>query len=208
MNRYWLRKGGTLSPGPATGIGTLTVNNNVNLGTGSTTEMEIDRLSVTKDMLTLTGTLTLNGTLKLVNISILGYANGNAFKLFTAPTIKGAFSSIFPAVPGVGLVWDTTALRTTGTIAVKTAPTALQNAEWSNMKIFPNPTTSKVFLNNIPATGQVTLLLETLNGKTLIQKTEQVTSEMVIDLTGYSAGLYLLKLISDKDTFLYKIVKK
>jgi len=27
-------------------------------------------------------------------------------------------------------------------------------------------------------------------------------------LTDYSAGIYLLKLISDKDTYLFKIVKK
>ena len=198
--------GGTLAPGN-NAIGTLTVNSNVSLGVGSTTEMEINRLSATKDMLTLTGTLTLNGTLKLVNLSVLGYSNGNEFKLFTAPTIKGAFSAILPATPGDGLVWDTTALLTTGTIAVRTAPTALHDAEWASMKVFPNPTAGKVYLNNIPSIGPVTLLLETLNGKTLIQR-KQVSSETEIDLSEYSAGMYLLKLISDQDTYLFKILKK
>jgi len=197
--------GGTLAPGN-NAIGTLTVNSNVSLGAGSTTEMEINRLSATKDLLTTTGTLTLGGTLKMVNLAILGYSNGNEFKLFTAPTIKGGFNAIQPATPGDGLVWDTTALLTTGTIAVRTAPTALHDAEWANMKVFPNPTTGKVYLNNLPSTG--TLLLESLNGKTLIQKTIQVSAEMDLDLTDYSAGIYLLKLISDKDTYLFKIVKK
>lgn len=199
--------GGTLAPGN-NAIGTLTVNNNVSLGVGSTTEMEINRLSATKDMLTSTGTLTLNGTLKLINLSVLGFSSGNEYKLFTAPTIKGAFGAILPETPGDGLVWDLTALLTTGTIAVRTAPVALQSAEWADLQVFPNPTSGKVFLKNLPYSGPVTVLLEMMNGKTLIQKTLVATSETELDLTGYSAGIYLLKLISEKDAYLCKILKK
>lgn len=199
--------GGTLAPGN-NAIGTLTVNNNVFLGAGSTTEMEINRLSATKDMVTLTGTLTLNGTLKMINLSILGFSNGNDFKLFTAPTIKGAFSSIIPTTPGDGLVWDTISLLKTGTIGVRTAPVALKESTAQKLKVYPNPTTDKIYLNQIPFTGPFTLVLETINGKLILQKKVFPSLNMELDLSEYASGMYILKLICEKETQLYKILKK
>jgi len=199
--------GGTLAPGN-NAIGTLTVNNNVSLGAGSTTEMEINKLSSTKDLLTLTGTLTLNGTLKMINLSVLGYSNGNDFKLFTATSIKGAFSSIIPATPGEGLVWDTTALRTTGTIGVRTAPVALKESAVNKLMVYPNPTTDKIFLNQIPFTGPFTLVLETISGKLILQKKVFPSLNMELDLSEYASGIYILKLICEKETQLYKVLKK
>jgi hypothetical protein len=43
---------------------------------------------------------------------------GDHFKLFYAPAYSGSFSSIQPATPGVGLLWETNALAVNGTLAV------------------------------------------------------------------------------------------
>jgi hypothetical protein len=49
------------------------------------------------------------------------YAIGDAFKLFAAASYSGAFARISPPAPGPGLVWDTGALTTDGTLRVISA---------------------------------------------------------------------------------------
>jgi len=199
--------GGTLAPGNNT-IGTLTVNSNVSLGAGATTEMEINRIASTKDMLTVVGTLTLNGTLKMSNLSVLAYSNGNTFKLFNATTIKGGFTAITPPTPGDGLLWDTTALLTTGTLGVIAAPVALDEGSAEKLVVYPNPTSGMIYLNQVPFSGPFTMVLETINGKQIVRKKVSPSLNMEMDLSEYSAGMYILKLIGEKETVLYKILKK
>jgi autotransporter-associated beta strand protein len=196
-----VNSGGTLAPG-INGIGTLTVNNNVSLGAGSTTEMEINRPAMTKDFLTLTGTLTLGGTLKIVNLSTSGFNDGNAFKLFQATTIKGMFSAIQPATPGEGLVWDTTALATTGTLGVRTA-TSLTQESMESFRVYPNPTNGIVHFSNLPD-GLSILQLNAANGKSLLR----IPATEELDLTDYPAGIYFVRLIGEKDAYLCKLVKQ
>lgn len=110
-----INSGATNAPG--TGIGTLTVNNNVTLAAGSTTRIEINRTTLTKDLLDASGTLTYGGTLIVTNLSgTLG--NGDSFKIFDAATYTGSFtSSNLPPLAG-GLSWNISTLATSGTISV------------------------------------------------------------------------------------------
>jgi hypothetical protein len=97
-------------------VGILTVSNTIALS--GTNIMELDPANATNDVLKSGFTITYGGTLNLVS---LGALSGNSsFKLFSASSYLGSFSSITPATPGPGQAWDTSALGTTGTIKVVT----------------------------------------------------------------------------------------
>ena len=89
--------GGSVSPG-ASGIGTLTVSNNITFSGGSTNFIEIDKNSLAKDVLRVSGTLTAGGTL-IVSNRTGTLAAGDSFKIFDARTYAGAFTNfVLPTV--------------------------------------------------------------------------------------------------------------
>jgi hypothetical protein len=55
--------------------------------------------------------ITYGGALNMVNISGTPLAAGNSFQIFNATGYAGSFTSITPATPGAGLVWDTSQLN-------------------------------------------------------------------------------------------------
>jgi autotransporter-associated beta strand protein len=116
-----IASGGTIAPGN-NGTGSLVINSNLVLAAGSTTAMEVNK-SAASDTIRLTGSITYNGTLAITNTNASDFAAGESYKLFKAATYKGSFTSITPATPGTGMVWDTTAIRTNGTIKIKAAQT-------------------------------------------------------------------------------------
>jgi autotransporter-associated beta strand protein len=113
--------GAILSPG-TNGIGLFTVTGSAALR--GTTRMELNRNSLTNDVLQVGSVLSYGGTLSLVNLGGT-LAAGDTFKLFNATSCTGAFTSIVPATPAPGLMWDTTALNSNGTLKVAVAPAPL-----------------------------------------------------------------------------------
>jgi autotransporter-associated beta strand protein len=110
--------GGALAPGSAgIPIGTLTIGNAVTLS--GTTRMDVDKTAgaLANDFLFGVSTLQLGGTLQL-NLTGEPLAVGDAFTLFNFNNASGSFSSITPATPGPGLVWNTSALAANGTLSV------------------------------------------------------------------------------------------
>jgi fibronectin-binding autotransporter adhesin len=117
--------GGTLAPGnAATPIGTLTLGGNVTLG--GTSSMDVTKIGggIVNDSLTTLAALALGGTLQL-NLSGEALADGDSIVLFSFNSATGSFSSIVPATPGPGLMWDTTQLASSGTLRVL-APSQLE----------------------------------------------------------------------------------
>ncbi|MGC4017358.1 MAG: autotransporter-associated beta strand repeat-containing protein [Luteolibacter sp.] len=105
--------GGTLSFG---GTGTLTA---TTASLAGSLQMTLNKANTpTSSKLTLsTGTLTFGGTLTVVNAGTAPAA-GDTFQLFSATAYAGSFTSMsLPSLPG-GLVWDSSALSTAGTITV------------------------------------------------------------------------------------------
>ncbi|MGD0258723.1 MAG: family 16 glycosylhydrolase [Verrucomicrobiota bacterium] len=107
--------GGTLSPGP--GFAQLTLSNTLALGSGSSTLMDVNAATGASDEITGLTEVTYGGALVLNNQSG-AFAAGNAFKLFDAASYAGAFASISPTVPGMGLGWNTNTLAVDGTLRV------------------------------------------------------------------------------------------
>jgi fibronectin-binding autotransporter adhesin len=113
-----IQAGGTLSPGSS--IGTLTVSNTLALA--GTNVMELNKSSLTSDLIQGLTSVTYGGVLKVVNLSGT-LAAGDSFKLFDSLAYAGSFASINPATPGAGLAWDTSSLAVNGTLKVASAAT-------------------------------------------------------------------------------------
>ena len=107
---------GWLSPGP--NFANLTVSNNLTLTAGSSTYLELSKSPKTNDLITVSGTLTLGGTLQVTNLGGTLTA-GDSFKIFAAVG-NGATSFATYNLPplGAGLSWDVSALRTNGTLTI------------------------------------------------------------------------------------------
>jgi autotransporter-associated beta strand protein len=104
----------TVAPGSVSGLGILTVTSDATLG--GTNVMKINQTSGTNDALSVGATLTLGGTLTVINLSGT-LAAGDSFKLFNASTITGSFGATnLPALDG-NLFWDTSRL-TNGILSV------------------------------------------------------------------------------------------
>jgi autotransporter-associated beta strand protein len=106
---------GTLAPGGNLSI--LTCNNNVTLQAGSTNVLELNPALGTNDQLLVGGTLVCAGT--LVITKLLGTLGaGNSFKLFSAASYSGGFTTFNLPPLGTGLGWITTNLILNGTLSV------------------------------------------------------------------------------------------
>ena len=116
----------TLSPGSG-GIGTLTVNSNLNLAGNLLFKLN-KSLTQSNDLVVVNGGLTNlgTGTLTLNNIGAPALVNGDTFQLFSQPIVGGGSLTISPATPGTGLVW-TNLLAVNGSIGVVSPVTVAAN---------------------------------------------------------------------------------
>jgi fibronectin-binding autotransporter adhesin len=104
-----INSGGTLALGAS--IGTLTINNILNLG--GTNVMKVSH--VTNDVIQGVSTLSFGGALNIVVVGSL--QGGETFKLFNATTYGAAFTSTNLPTLGGNLAWDASGLGT-GTLKV------------------------------------------------------------------------------------------
>jgi fibronectin-binding autotransporter adhesin len=203
-----IASGGSIAPGNA--YGSLTVNNTVTMLVGSKYLTDVRKDNHGSDKLVATGTVTLNGSLIINETTGNAFAAGDSFKFISALAINGSFLDIYPNVPGSGLVWDTTMLRSNGVI--KVALNSVTSAKGFKLtsyeiKIYPNPVNSTLSVVLPESSKQTTILIMSLNGK-LIKSfiTSQSTNEInVSDLPG---GVYLVEIRSDKGAYTKHIVKQ
>jgi fibronectin-binding autotransporter adhesin len=116
--------GSLLFPGSvATPIGTLTVTNSVALNSGSTNLFELNRASSPNSSRLVANSLSLDGTLRVVNVGAPLQA-GDTFTLFSSGSIGGSFAAVNLPVLSSPLSWDTSLLNS-GIIKVasSSAPT-------------------------------------------------------------------------------------
>ena len=108
---------GILSPGDNS-IAPLTFAGNLTLGAASTTLIGISRNPIASDLVAVAGTLTLNGTLNVVNVSPEILAAGDAFQLFSTSAFTGSFTNVSLPALDAGLAWNTATLNSSGVISV------------------------------------------------------------------------------------------
>jgi autotransporter-associated beta strand protein len=112
-----VNSGATLAPGPTAGFGILTISNNLTLAAGSTMFVPVQHSPLTNAAVKISGTLFAGGTLIVTN-SALDLTNGDSFKLFITPNFSGAFTNLILPPLADGLVWNTNALKISGTLSV------------------------------------------------------------------------------------------
>ncbi len=119
---------GRIAPGN-NAIGTLTCTNNVTFNSGGTAVIEINKATSTRDLLAIGRTLTYGGTLQVTNLSGT-LASGDSFKIFDATTYAGSFATLNLPPLNAGLIWNTAALATSGTISVVISNTGPKAIVW------------------------------------------------------------------------------
>jgi hypothetical protein len=112
--------GATLAPGSSNSFGVLTFSNSLTLTVGSVCMAKLSKSPAANDLTVVSGNLTLGGTLALVNVSTNTLVAGDSFSLFNCMNCSGGFADITPITPGPGLLWDTSALVSSGTLKVMT----------------------------------------------------------------------------------------
>lgn len=111
----------TFAPGFADNFLTLTVDGDVTLDAGSTTEIELFATNV-HDRLDVTGELAAGGTLEVsLAPGAAPFSLGDMVDILDFGSVTGSFALNFEA-PGAGLAWDASNLLTTGVIEVVTGP--------------------------------------------------------------------------------------
>ena len=120
--------GGTVAPGSASSIGTLTVSGTVT--NGGTILMKLDRDNAqTSDQLSCAKTITITagGTLTVINTGT-ALQVGDSFKLFSAASYSSLIGLVGSAdLPSLqaGFAWNTLGLTNNGTISVVAEPTVV-----------------------------------------------------------------------------------
>jgi autotransporter-associated beta strand protein len=108
---------GVLSPGNNS-LAQLTFASGLTFTTNGIAALGISRNPVASDQVTVSGTLTLNGALEVVNTSPEILAAGDSFQLFSAANISGVFSTVTLPALDSGLAWNTSQLYSNGIISV------------------------------------------------------------------------------------------
>lgn len=118
-----VQSGGTLRAGLG-GTDTtsaLTINNNLTLGGTIIFYLNNTNAGAKASRVVGVNNLLLDGTLNPINVGP-AYQAGDTFVLFQATNYSGAFTSLSPATPGVGLLWNTSNIAVNGSLSVVAAP--------------------------------------------------------------------------------------
>jgi rhamnogalacturonan endolyase len=114
-----VQNGGLLAPGGSLNpVGTLTFGNYLTLTSGSTNVFDISQSPLTNAVVATYGALTCGGTVIVTNSSGLALATGDSFRLFNAASYSGGFTNVQLPALAAGLVWNTNALNSAGTISI------------------------------------------------------------------------------------------
>ncbi len=196
---------GYVMPGLSATIGTLTINNNLNMLTGARYYVKVNASSQTCDKVSVSGTTNLAGTLYMTATSG-SFALGQSYQIINCANISGGFDAISPATPGDGLYWDTSELLSNGTISVSDAPTGIYNEKMGSVNIYPNPVKDILYIDALDINTAFQVEIHDANGK-LVYKGPMVQQKNSIDVSALRTGVYFIKVIAEDTSGTMKIVK-
>ncbi len=134
--------------------------------------------------------------------------------VYSANTAATAFTLSNNLEMGKAYYWRITSKNDCGqTIsAIRTFTTegvnATGNIEGVPLKVFPNPAKDFVMVtSSTPMVRSATLSLISMTGQLLLQREFAIgASNMALPVSGYPSGIYFLKMTTDKESFVQKIV--
>lgn len=197
-----VNSGGMLSAG--NGIGSMTLGN-VNIQNGGSLFVDLNKSNSTNDVLNITGTLTMNGTLQINKIDDSAFAIGDSIK-FINGLISGVPSTIIPASPGAGLAWDLSEFTSLGVIKVKTI-TALSSPQITS-KIYPNPCKNWLKIDLSTPAEKAYITVYNLIGEKVIFRTFNQNSQVTLNIGTLPRGIYILQIDIDNQSITKKFIKE
>lgn len=191
----------------ATSIGALSFGANVSMNNTATLSMQVAGGSTNCDKLAITGTFTCNGTLE-VTIASGTPVIGASYQLFTAASIVGTFVAINLPTLEQGMEWDSSELYSTGTIKI-IASTGFR-VPVINTGVKQNPTTGLFHIFTDYTANDLNVMVTNLQGKVVYLSNATDMGQMFeVDLTNQPSGIYLLRVVSNKDSSnLLKLIKQ
>ena len=196
-----LNSGARLAPG-ITSVGTLSFGSSLVLLTGSA--VDVDVTTISNDNFKVSGTLSLRGTLKM-NALNTTFSAGKSYTIFTAGAVSGNFDAIEPAVPGTGLVWNTSRISE-GVISVDVA-NGVEDVLGANIRIYPTLVQNSCVVELGALTGKSSIELIDKVGKIIMANTSTDNNPFTLDVSPLSQGIYFVRIVNNGNTFLRKIVK-
>lgn len=195
--------GGELAPG--NGIGTLTVNKNVKIPMDAFLQVDIDKTAAKNDLLQVSGSLELNGTLLLNPTEETVFADGDVFKIIGG-NITGVPQGLIPTIPGEGLEWDLSELISAGTIKVRKLTGLTDNH--LNTELYPNPVIDKLHIKSTNISGVKEINIFNLLGNLITSTVDISSEELLVDFSSFDSGIYMIQMKTEDATLVRKIIKK
>lgn len=192
------------NPG-SSAIGTLNFKGNLTMASEAFLNMQISG-TASADKIAVTGAFTCNG---ILNISILSGipSIGSSYQIISAGSITGTFTTINLPELESNQEWDLSELYSTGTIKVR-LKTITEHPEINiSMKQNPSDGIFEVLLSN--PISDALVVVSDLQGKVLFEnKIGDAQLNIKVNLSNMSAGIYLMKIMSDSYSNTFKLIKK
>ncbi|MBN2165448.1 MAG: autotransporter-associated beta strand repeat-containing protein [Marinilabiliaceae bacterium] len=151
-------------------------------------------------------TFNANGQLVMSAAVEGAYSNGQSFKIVSASSITGAFTSVSPEEPGEGLEWDFSEFNTSGIVKVALATGLRENSLREGLRVYPNPTSGILNIELASVTKSYTVQVVSLQGVLLESTVISGLSQFSIDMSKYEKGIYLVKIINQDSSNITKVV--
>ncbi|MFB6319716.1 autotransporter-associated beta strand repeat-containing protein [Saccharicrinis sp. FJH54] len=187
-----VKANGYISPGNASGIGSMNLGGDLTVESGGYIFAKVDAANNTADIAAVSGSVNLNGAKIYLNRINGTYAAGNHFKVLQASEIIGSVDGVIPSSPGEGLYWDLSLINT-GIVKV-TNTVAINETKTDPVVVYPNPSKGMVAVDLSGYTKNGYLTVETLTGKVIYATSVNGGTSHTLDLRHADKGIYLLKI--------------
>lgn len=198
--------GGTLKPGKDN-VGTkLTLTNSLNLKAGSTLKIQVNPLFKLTNKVVVSKNANLAGKLVIENVSSSAFKEGDRLQIIECNQISGAFTSIEPATPGEGLIWDFSELATAGVVKVDKFVSVQQLSE-ASIRLYPNPIQNAFTIEVFPELLGTEWTLVDLSGRVYLAG--QLTGiQNKIEVETLERGVYFIQFKQNETLWIEKLIKK
>lgn len=203
--RITIQSGGVLSPG--NGIGILTCDSDVVVSPGGVLELEINQGANNHDRIQVRGNFQMLGTLRVTTPEGFQFTPDAVIE-FSTSSITGTPESLVPAFPPSNelLAWDLSEFSA-GRLKVRATSTGLTDAE-ARYRVYPNPFSNRIELTLPQMEEKVQITLYDVNGQKVIQEEYSNVLTLLLQTGALPAGSYMLKINTNKEEIIKKLVKK
>lgn len=200
----YIQDGASLMPGiDEAALGTLKIGGILSIGNAAATVIKINNTS--NDLIQIDKSLIMNGTLEILNLG-RSFTSGDSFRIFeAAETVQGVFSGIIPETPGTGLYWDTSRLSE-GILGV-TDVTGIDNPDSMPVSVYPTKVENVCYVSLDKVRDATVIELINQMGVILYAWNANPGSIQEINMSGYSRGIYFIRIISKEKPIIKRIIK-